>query len=176
MYSFSMPDRKLIYEVHNALEIFRTLLQDNKSLCNRIDNSYEELLLNDLQTVPEQYDKDILNGLKIVKTIINNINFIKISEELGSLTGINMCLELNTFHIFESMIGKLEMSKKDRARIMNIVSKFRPLFECVDRLISNPVELVRKIGTMRNDMLNDLFWGEKRRGKNIFDAEMLMLM
>ena len=157
MYNTSKTGRKLIEEVHNALQIFRTLLQDNKNLCSKIDDNYEELLLNDLQTVPEQYDKDILNGLKILKTFINNINFMKISEELSNLSGINMNIDLNTFHIFESMIGKLEMSKKDRARIMNIISKFKPLFECVDKLLAKPVELVRKIGTMKNNILDDLF-------------------
>lgn len=158
MYSTSSSsERKLINEVHNVLQIFRTLLQDNKNLCNKIDESYEELLLMDLQNVPEQYDKDILNGLKIVRTFINNINFTKISEELGSMTGIKMSLELNTFSMFEKGMNRLEMSKKDKARIMNIVSKFRPLFECVDKLINEPIELARKIGMMKNNMLDDLF-------------------
>lgn len=150
-------ERKLISEVHNILQIFRTLLEDNKNLCRKIDESYEELLLNDLQNVPEQYDEDILNGLKIVRTFINNINFVKISEELRNMTGINMCLDLNTFSMFEKGMGKLEMDKKNKARVMNIVSKFRPLFECVDKLINEPIELVRKIGMMKNNMLDDLF-------------------
>lgn len=149
--------RKLINEVHTALQIFRTLLQEDKNLCNMIDETYEEMLLQDLQTVPEQYDPVILETLDIIKIFINNINFIKISEELARFSGNKMKLELNTFKIFETGINKLEMSKKDKARIMNITAKFKPLFECVDNLIYKPIELVRKIGTMKNDALGDLF-------------------
>ena len=68
-----------------------------------------------------------------------------------------MKLELNTFHAFESGVNKLEMSAKDRARIMNITAKFKPLFKCVDALLYNPIELVKKIGTMKNNVLGDLF-------------------
>ena len=150
-------DRKLISEVHNSLQIFRTLLQNDKNLCNMIDENYEETLLNDLQTVPEQYDPVILETLDIIKIFINNINFIKISEELAKFSGNNMKIELDTFHIFETGINKLEMSKKDRARIMNITAKFKPLFKCVDALLYKPVELVKKIGTMKNNILGDLF-------------------
>lgn len=149
--------RKLISEVHNSLQIFRTLLQTDKNLCNTIDESYEEMLLNDLQTVPEQYDPIILEALDIVKIFINNIDFIKISEELASFSGNKMKIELNTFRVFESAVNKLEMSNKDRARIMNIVTKFKPLFKCVDALLYKPVELVKKIGTMKNNILGDLF-------------------
>lgn len=150
-------ERKLINEVHNSLQIFRTLLQDDKNLCNMIDENYEEMLLNDLHTVPEQYDSIILDALNVIKIFINNINFIKISEELARFSGNNMKIELNTFHIFESGINKLEMSNKDRARIMNITAKFKPLFKCIDTLLYKPIELVKKIGTMKNNILEDLF-------------------
>lgn len=151
-------DRKLIEEeVHNTLQIFRTLLQEDKNLCNKIDESYEEMLLNDLQTVPVQYDEVILDTLNIVKIFINNINFNKLSEELSRFNGNNLKFELKTFQMLENGVNRLEMSKKDRARIMNITAKFKPLFECVDILIYKPIELVRKIGHMRNNALDDLF-------------------
>ena len=38
----SFGERRLIHEIHNALQIFRTLLQDDKNLCNSIDETYEE--------------------------------------------------------------------------------------------------------------------------------------
>lgn len=151
-------ERKLINEVHNSLQIFRTLLQSDKNLCKMIDENYEDMLLKDLQSVPEQYDAIILDALDVIKIFINNINFIKISEELARFSGNNMKIELNTFSVFKSGINKLEMGNRDRARIMNITAKFKPLFACVDALLYNPIELVKRIGTMKNNnVLRDLF-------------------
>lgn len=150
-------DRKLISEVHNSLQIIRTLLQNDKNLCNMIDENYEEMLLSDLRTVPEQYDHIILEALDIIKIFINNINFIKISEELAKYSRNNMKIELDTFHIFETCINKLEINKKDKARIMNIITKFKPLFTCIDALLYKPIKLIKKIGTMKNNILGDLF-------------------
>lgn len=153
----SLGERRLIHEIHNALQIFRTLLQDDKNLCNSIDETYEEMLICDLQTVPEQYDPMILDALSIIKIFINNVNFIKISDELSRYSNNKMKLEIDTFQIFEKAIDRLEMTKKDKARIMNVSTKFKPIFQCVNRLLYKPIELVRRIGTMRNNMLGDLF-------------------
>ena len=152
----SSENRRIVREVRQALQVFRTLLQDDKNLCNAIDASYEEMLINDLRTVPEQYDDMILESLDTMKIFANNIDFIKISEELGNLRG-NFRFEINSYGSFENGIQKLDMSKKDKARILNISAKFKPLFTCVDRLVYKPVELVKRIGYMRNMALGDLF-------------------
>lgn len=150
-------ERRLISEVHNILQLFRTLLQSDLNICREIDESYEETLIQSIQAVPEQYDEKILDVLDVIKIFINNINFVKIGEELARFGKNHVKFDLNTYQLFEDGMNKVEMSRKDKARIMNITTKFRPIFECVNKLLSRPVDLVRKIGEMRNNMLDDLF-------------------
>lgn len=149
--------RRLISEVHNILQLFRTLLQSDLNICREIDESYEETLIQSIRAVPEQYDEKILDVLDVIKIFINNINFVKIGEELTKFGKNHVKFDLNTYQLFEDGMNKVEMSRKDKARIMNITTKFRPIFECVNKLLSRPVDLVRKIGEMRNNMLDDLF-------------------
>lgn len=150
-------ERRLISEVHNILQLFRTLLQSDLNICREIDESYEETLIQSIRAVPEQYDEKILDVLDVIKIFISNINFVKIGEELARFGKNHVKFDLNTYQLFEDGMNKVEMSRKDKARIMNITTKFRPIFECVNKLLSRPVDLVRKIGEMRNNMLDDLF-------------------
>lgn len=150
-------DRKLIHEVRQILQIVRAFVNSDKCLINSIDYTYEEMLINDLNTIPEQYDSKLLEILTVVKIFIKNIDFVRISEELDNLKGNNFRLTVDLYSNFEKMINKLGINKKDKARIINIVLKFKPLFTCIDKLLYDPIALVKQIGNMKNNELNNLF-------------------
>jgi hypothetical protein len=55
---------------------------------------------------------------------------------------------VDTFGIFKKCMESIQMKPVDRARIVNIVTKFRPLFQCVDELLKNPLDTVQKISDL----------------------------
>ena len=151
------PTRKIFNELHDIMELVRNILQDDRNLCNKIDAAYEELLIQSLELVPEQYDNEILTSIEIMKIVIRNINFENISKELRKFDENKLRLKINTFDLFKSSMNHLNATKIDKARIMNIVTKFQPLFECVDEILDKPIAMVRKISTIKNNDLIDIF-------------------
>lgn len=155
-----MNDRKLIVEIRRTLDIIRNLLKDNMNQLNKIDKAYEETLLNDMRIIPEQYDDNILEIITVAKVVLQNINFSKMNKELQSIK-TEYYFEPNTYQTFESCMDKIQMNRLDRARVMNIVRKFKPLFECIDTLISKPIHLIFRIGVFQdqsnNNYMSDVF-------------------
>ena len=148
----SKSPRQIVVEVQNALNYLRKLLQGNKKTLSRIDRGYEETILTELQLIPQQYDKDILDIIRIVKICIGNINYGNIARGLNGLPNQirNMLIpeSVDTFGIFKKCMESIQMKPVDRARIVNIVTKFRPLFQCVDELLKNPLDTVQKISDL----------------------------
>ena len=147
--------RPLVLEVQNALNYMRKLLEGNRKILSKIDKSYEETILTELKLVPPQYDEDILNIIRIVKIVLSNINYSRINEGFQALpVHIRQLLipetVIDLFGIFKKCIGNIQMQPVDRARIVNIVSKFRPLFTCIDELLKDPINTVGKISSVMN--------------------------
>lgn len=147
--------RQLVIEVQSALNYMRKLLEGNRKILSKIDKSYEETILTELKLVPEQYDPDILNIISIIKIVITNINYSKINAGFQALPKhIRQMLipetVIDLFSIFKKCIGSIQMQPVDRARIVNIVSKFKPLFNCVDELLKDPIQTVGKISSIMN--------------------------
>lgn len=149
--------RRLIKEVHDVFNIVRQLVSDNLVLSSQIDVSYEQTLIDELRLVPEQYDNDILTTLRIVKTFIKHISFSSIANDLIDIAGDSIRFNINTFAAFQTTFEHIDLSRKDRMRVMNIVKKFKPLFSCIDSMMSKPIELVRKIGAMQTNSYDNIF-------------------
>ena len=154
--------RQLVVEVRSALNYLRKLLQNNRKILKSIDDAYEQTILTELKLVPPQYDNEILDIIKIVKICIGNINYTNIARGLNGLPNhIKSMLipeSVDTFGIFKRCIDNIQMKPVDRARIVNLVSKFRPLFQCVDELVKNPLATVQKISelTDTSDEFNNI--------------------
>ena len=149
-------ERKIISEVHDAFNIIRQLISDNLVLSSQIDSAYEQTLLSELELVPEQYDKDILTILRIIKTFIKHISFSSIAQDLVDISGDSVRFDINTYAVFQTTFDHLNISRKDKTRVMNIVIKFKPLFSCIDSMMHKPIELVRKIGALQSDSYNNI--------------------
>lgn len=155
-----MSERALFREIHQAMELIRNLLKDELCYQKKIDKAYEDTLMSDLKFIPEQFDKNILEIITVAKVVLQNINFAKMNHELQDIKQ-EYYFEPNVYQTFETCIGRIQMGKLDRVRIMNIIRKFKPLFECIDYLISTPIRLIFKIGLLQeqhhNDDLYDVF-------------------
>lgn len=150
-------NRKIFSELHNALNIFRTIFRDDKYVCSSIDESYEETLIYELESVPEQFDDLILKYLNFVKVVAGNVNFKKLAEELDKLNDDSIPhLEINSLYALEQGLDNLNLTKANRARVLNIVTKLKPMFACVDKVVSMPIQVLRRIGELTDNSYKDI--------------------
>ena len=149
--------RQIFNELHNIFTIVRQLISDNRNLLESIDEAYESVLMSDLQLIPEQYDADILKVIQSIKIIFTNINYSAISKGIGSITGGILHFHINTYNEFKQALEKIDMNKKDRLRIFNLVSKFQPLFSTIDYILLEPIKYIRKAAELSNHDYADIF-------------------
>ncbi len=148
--------RELVTEVHTIFNIVRQLISDNLALTETIDTAYEQTLINELSLIPVQYDADILKVFRVIRSVIKNMAFNNIADDITDIAGDAIRFEVNTFKACKYTFDHLTLSRVDRARIMNIVTKFKPLFTCIDSMLSRPVELIRKISNMQDSAYSDI--------------------
>lgn len=156
--SFNMSfnsSRPLIVEIHKLIELMRTVLSDNRNLCNGIDEAYESTLYDELSLIPEFYEHKIINLLNICKIVINNVDICKINKELNSKIK-DASISIETSHILNSMIEKININTKDKIRIKNVITKLNPLLKCFDAMFYNPKAVLNKLSSLRNDGMVDI--------------------
>lgn len=149
-------NRPILDEIHNAFNVIRQLVHDNRTIYDSIDEAYEEVLIQDLKLVPEQYDDDILKIIRSVKVILTNINYTAISQGIDDITGGMLHFSVNTYNEFKEGLDKISMNKKDKSRINNLVSKFRPLFRAIDNMLAEPLVYIRKAAQLSNTQYDDI--------------------
>lgn len=151
-------NRELLSELHSIMEVLRSVFTDDKVISRSIDESYEKVLIEDLKLVPEQFDEEILQYVKAVKIIVANINYRNIYDGLKTLgpKGENVGFETDTYYGAEKILSKFDMSRSDRARIMNVMIKLKPIFVCLDRIFMVPFKMLRKVVEMNDDRYGDI--------------------
>lgn len=149
--------RPIYRELHNVFMIVRQLMADNLYILNSIDESYEHVLFMNLELVPQQFDTDILKTLTAIKAILSNINFSAISAAIDDITGGILSFQVNTYEMFNSAFNKFSMEKRDKIRIQNIVSKFKPLFAAIDTMLASPLVYIRKIASLTDTSNMNVF-------------------
>ena len=152
-----MSVRPILNEIHTIFNVIRQLVHDNRTLYDSIDEAYESVLIEDLKLIPEQYDEDILKIIRSVKVIFSNINYSAISQGIDGITGGMLHFDVNTYNKFKEGFNKIDMNKKDKARINNIVSKFKPLFNAIDSMLAEPLVYIRKAAQMSSSQYDDIF-------------------
>lgn len=154
-----MANRPLLTEIHNIFNIVRELLAGNKNLLNNIDDVYEDEVLFETKLIPESLDNIILDSISAVKVIVKNMDFVSIHHGLYSILGnrfVNMRTNYSIFNIFVTVVDNLSIDNKDKCRVKNIVTKYKPLISCVDYLINNPYTLSENVARLQRSMSNNV--------------------
>ena len=140
--------RTIYRELHTVFMIVRQLMSDNLCILNSIDEAYEHVLFMNLELVPEQFDDDILKTFNAIKAILSNINFSAISAAIDDITGGVLSFRVDTYAMFNEAFNKFSMDKREKLRVQNIVSKFKPLFAAIDAMLASPLTYIRKVAAM----------------------------
>lgn len=150
--------RRILIELHEIMNLFRTIFADDKLVCRNIDESYERVLMRDLNLVPVQFDADILKIINYVKLVVTNINFTNIVAGMKSIDPDYkaMGIEFDSYSLAEKILSKVQIDKADKFKINNVMTKLRPIFACVDKIFAMPYSVMTNISNLSNDKYNDL--------------------
>lgn len=149
-----MYSRNLKNEIHSIINFFRTIFSDDRDITNEIDETYEEVILGEIDLVPQQFDEDILKYFKIFKIVIFNINYGCILKELNTFDIPR--LNIDSFNMVSEGLNSIVIDRKNKLRVINILTKFKPIFKCIDKVISMPINILKKINNMMSDKYNDI--------------------
>lgn len=150
--------RVIITELHNILDTFRTIFVDDSTIYQSIDEDYEYTLIEALQLVPEQYDAVIMKYIELIKIIARNVNFRQLSIELEILNSDDVMphVEIDSMKLFEEGLHETKITRTNKARIMNIASKLQPISVCINKIISMPIKIVKRIGDLQHTNSNSI--------------------
>lgn len=124
--------------IKSTINLFRYIFEHDKALLKTIDESYEKILLEDLTFVPKDVEQYVLNYVNMVTTAYQCFDIQRFNNILNSMPNEAFPqFNMNSYELFTQGLSKINLSKVDKARVTNMVSKFRPLFVCFDRIINN---------------------------------------
>lgn len=148
-------NRRIVTEFRKCINILRDLVDDDRDLLNGIDTVYEDAMIMEIRMVPEQFDRTILELFIIVNIFLVNTDFNAIADQIAETTH-DIRLNFNTFDIFTRNIVHVDTSERNKQRMLNFLSKLKPLFRCFDALVYNPCELLRRVGRLNVNKYSDV--------------------
>jgi hypothetical protein len=120
------------------------LVNDSPHLYKSIDEHYESALLGEISWLPESVDDDLLMFLSYFRIFIQNVKLKKLTEDLKTLkVPPSFIIKIKDL-IASNVKQNKELTPKNKAQILNIVSKFSPIFSCLDELIACPIKYLDK--------------------------------
>jgi hypothetical protein len=121
-------------ELSSFIKLLRTVCADNGSLLSELDDVYEEELSAELRLIPTQYSELILSKISTFKQIAECVDFNKMSTIFPNNVSVNS---------YEKALGLIELfsTKSNINKFKNLCFKLKPLFRCVDYIISDPSKL-----------------------------------
>lgn len=123
-----------------AINIFRQLYSNNRKVLNMINEDYEEVLLAELNLIPKDVVVHILSYITVINIFIDSFDLAKFTAGVEALpSSMFPHFSIDSYDLFCKGLDKLALSDKDKARIKNMTSKFKPLFVCLNGIIENPV-------------------------------------
>jgi hypothetical protein len=128
-------------EIQNLLRFLRSILNDT-SLVRCIDESYESVILGEIAWIPESVDDDLLVYLNYFQILIKNINLLNLSKDFKKLH-VQPSFSFNIKEIFISNVkNDRDLTSKNKAQIINLLTKFSAIFACFEELIKHPVKYI----------------------------------
>ena len=98
-----------------------------------------------------------MKGIKTAKLILTNINFQNISAGIDSIVGSFIHFHINSFDEFMNGLTYIKLSKHDMIRVKNLAVKFKPLFNCIDVIIADPIKYIHKIAKLTTNEYDNIF-------------------
>jgi hypothetical protein len=145
--------------VRELITVFRYVFDNDKKILHSINESYEEVLLEDLENIPYEALSYVETYVNIIKSAYLCFDMVKFNGMLA-LIGASAFpqFSLNSYDMFQKGVNKLAISADNKARIMNLTRKFMPLFNCIDKFVNNFRQNIKKLADRYNaaTALNDI--------------------
>ena len=137
---------RLQQSVRDIIGLFRSIFDDNKALLKRIDIAYETVLLEELNLIPREFEDYIMNYINILVEAWKCFDVIKFNKRLQTFPRSAFPeFNVDTYKMFINGLGKINLSKANKARVQNMVGKFEPLFDCANYMINDTKKTFEKL-------------------------------
>lgn len=146
-------EREIIIEVRKIISMLRNIIENDKHLLSLIDEDYEQILLDDLRLIPTQFDEQILISIKTLVCFIKSIDVRKLLNEFTNI-GLQNNINIDVYKMVVNNIKSINYDNDNKQRILNIITKLKPLFVVINKLISEPYATLNKLN--KQDDLNIL--------------------
>jgi hypothetical protein len=132
--------------VRDLIELFRYMFAEDKALLRRIDSAYEETLIEELNLIPKEFEAYVMNYVDILQKAYGCFDIVRFYECIREYDNAAFpTLFVNSYKAFTNGLTKLTISKANKARVMNMVGKFEPLFTCIDHVINDTKSSFEKL-------------------------------
>jgi hypothetical protein len=145
--------------VQELITVFRYVFNNDKKILHSINESYEEVLLEDLENIPHDALSYVETYVNIVKRAYMCFDMVKFNVMLELIDASAFPqFSLNSYELFQKGVNKLSISADNKARIMNLTRKFIPLFNCIDKFVNNFRQNIKKLADRDNaaSVLDDI--------------------
>lgn len=146
-------EREIIIEVRKIISMLRNIIENDKYLLSLIDEDYEQILLDDLRLMPAQFDEQILMSIKILVCFMKSIDVKKLLNEFTNI-GLQNNINIDVYKMVVNNIKSINYDNDNKQRVLNIITKLKPLFVVINKLISEPYTTLNKLN--KQDDLNIL--------------------
>lgn len=152
-------------KIKTLFEFLRNVYKGiDNNIVSSLNEEYEEELLTLAEMIPNDWIDGFYDSVELVFDMVGSINVNKLAGVIKKHSKARLWFSVNTCSAFINnfVIDKGYGRQMEKA-IINICYKFKPIFNAVDKLLSNPGGVLEKIATIyqndnndNNDILNNL--------------------
>ena len=156
-YKQLLKDR--ISEIFNFLR--STFKGIDKNIYEDLSEEYEEEMLMLAGMIPNDWIGGFYDSLTMVIDLTKCLNVSKLAETVERHAKARLWFSIDSYSIFmnQCVLGK-GWGRQAEIAVGNICNKFRPIFNAVDKLFSNPNGVLKRVAAIT---------GETNENTNILD-------
>lgn len=147
----SLPYKSLLKEkIKLVITFLRNTFKDiDKSICNQLNEEYEEELLIMAGMIPNDWIDGFYDSFAMVLDLFTCIDVKKLTNVVEKHSKARLWFSIDSRSIFmnQCVIGK-GWGRQAEIAVENICKKFKPIFDAVDKLFANPNNVLKRISSI----------------------------
>ena len=124
----------------------------DNSIVKALNEEYEEELLILAGLIPNDWIEGFYDSVELVFDLAACVNVERLAKVVNKHGRARLWFSVSTYNAFiNNFVIDKGYSKQGEKAVINICDKFQPLFKAVDKLISNPKNILDKIALISSE-------------------------
>ena len=150
----SLPYKQLLKEkIASIFSFLRSTFKDiDKDIYNQLNEEYEEEMLILAGMIPNDWIGGFYDSLAMVLDLACCVDVAKLADAVEKHNKARLWFSIDSYTIFmnQCVLGK-GWGRQAEIATGNICKKFKPIFNAVDKLFSNPSGVLKRIATIASE-------------------------